>query len=269
MNMLYKRDYNKGLTIEEKQQYKDITGREFGEEQKNGFGFANSPEKYPKAVRMYKTLFPNNFLDFIELRDEDRLLSANNEFLAILNNEETNERAILNFIRDAQYYHIIGSIMWGLSFNFGHHGAFLFPEFQLSNSYKADYLLIGKSSGGYEFVMVELESIHDRITLSSGELGDSFRKGISQLNSWRRWLENNYSSFGETLKKYKNPIKDLPEEFYMLDMSRFHYVVVAGRRSDFTELTYRTKREKTNNIHILHYDNLFDFSNKLIGRCTY
>ena len=35
------------------------------------------------------------------------------------------------------------------------------------------------------------------------------------------------------MRKHKNSARDLPEEFYILDMSRFHYVVISGRRSDF------------------------------------
>ena len=68
------------------------------------------------------------------------------------------------------------------------------------------------------------------------------------------------------MRKYKNSAFDLPEEFYVLDMSRFHYVVVAGRRTDFRDKTYIIKRErkKADDIDIIHYDNLFDFSNVTI-----
>ena len=78
-------------------------------------------------------------------------------FFSLLSDEACTERSILNFIKDKKYYHIIGSIIWGLSINIGNHGVYLFPEFQLGNSYKADYLLVGKSSGGYEFIFIELE----------------------------------------------------------------------------------------------------------------
>ena len=73
------------------------------------------------------------------------------------------------------------------------------------------------------------------------------------------------------MRKYKNSAFDLPEEFYVLYMSRFHYVVVAGRRTDFRDKTYIIKRErkKADDIDIIHYDNLFDFSNNLIGKQTY
>lgn len=269
--MLYERDYHLGLTETEEQQYEEITGRKFWEKRVSGFGRVNNFMAYPKAARMCKSLFPNNYLDVAELRDVERLEHANEEFLSLLDNTECTERSILNFIREKEYYNIIGSIIWGLSINIGNHGAYLFPEFQLGSSYKADYLLLGKSSGGFEFIFVELESPYGNITLKDGQLGAEFRDGISQLEDWKRWLPANYSSFGEIMRKYKNSAFDLPEEFYVLDMSRFHYVVVAGRRTDFRDKTYIIKRErkKADDIDIIHYDNLFDFSNNLIGNQTY
>lgn len=269
--MLYERDYLLGLTEIENQQYQDVTGRKFGEKRRSGFGSVNNLLAYPKAARMCLSLFPNNYLDVAELRDTERLITANEEFFSLLNDEACTERNILNFIKDKKYYHIIGSLILGLSINTGNHGAYLFPEFQLGNSYKADYLIMGESSGGYEFVFVELESPYGKITLKDGQLGEEFRDGISQLEDWRRWLPTNYISFGEIMRKYKNSSLDLPEEFYTLDMSRFHYVVIAGRRTDFKDKTYIIKREKkkTDDINIIHYDNLFDFSNNLIGKITY
>lgn len=270
VRVLYSRDYNLGLTEQEKEQYKVVAGREFGEKRTSGFGRANNPAKYPKAARLCQTLFPNNFLDFIDLRDGDNIVNKNRQFLEFLNTCK-NEREILNYIRETESYHIIGSLLRGMALRIGHHGAFLFPEFQLSNKYQVDYLLVGKSSGGYEFVLVELENPYGNIMLKDGNLGAEFRDGISQIDEWKRWLQNNYTSFSETLKKYKNIGFDLPDEFYTLDLSRFHYVVIAGRRNDFTELTYTITREKKKkeDITLLHYDNLYDFSNLLIDKVTY
>ena len=51
----------------------------------------------------------------------------------------------------------------------------------MGNLYKADYLIIGKSLEGYEFILVKLESPYENITLKDGQLGAEFRDGISQL----------------------------------------------------------------------------------------
>jgi len=171
---------------------------------------------------------------------------------------EITEREILNFINNNKYYNIIGSIFQ--KYLFGHHEAFLFKEFELTSTYKADYLLIGRGSGGYSFVFIELENPYGQITNKNGEFGGTFRKGIKQVEDWDTWLEANYSSLRLIFDKYKNPRMDLTKEFNVLDKSRFNYVVIAGRRKDFNEKTYELKRKylKRNNINIMHYDNLYD-----------
>ena len=71
--MLYDRDYRIGLTEAEEQQYEKITGRKFLEKRVSGFGMVNNFMAYPKAARMCKSLFPNNYLDVAELRNQERL----------------------------------------------------------------------------------------------------------------------------------------------------------------------------------------------------
>lgn len=78
--MLYERDYLLGLTEAEKQDYEEATGRKFGEKRVSGLGRVNNFLAYPKAARMCKSLFPNNYLDVAELRDVERLAVANEEF---------------------------------------------------------------------------------------------------------------------------------------------------------------------------------------------
>ena len=40
----------------------------------------------------------------------------------------------------------------------------------LGDEYRTDYVLIGKASGGYEFVFVEFEKLDGRITIKDGHL---------------------------------------------------------------------------------------------------
>ena len=74
-------------------------------------------------------------------------------------------------------------------FRASRYGKYLLTQVNVfGSSYKADYLLVGKSSGGYEFVLIELENPYGQITLQDGNLGAEFRDGISQLDEWKRWL---------------------------------------------------------------------------------
>lgn len=221
---------------------------------------------YPKAARHYLSLFPNNYLDLQDSCLEDSINSCKK----LLTDKNTNERTLLNFIKETKAYFIVASILKG-NYNFGHHDAFIIPEFMLGNSYKVDYLLIGKNSGGYEFVFVELEKPYGNITIGDGELGDAFRKGLNQIEDWQEWLEANYSSLYETFEKYRHPDMLLDSEFYKYDRTRMHFSVIAGRREDFNDKTYRLKRKikEEQKILLLHYDNLLDSARNVIGEASY
>jgi hypothetical protein len=184
---------------------------------------------------------------------------------------DTTERSILNFIRDEKAWTIVGSILKS-NFNFGHHDTYLFPEFNLMPNHFVDYLLVGKNSGGFEFVFVEFENISKAITVKDGSIGTTFRKGIKQIEDWDAWLDANFSStIHLEFERHIKPKTFLPNEFRALDKTRIHYVVVAGRRIDFKERTYRQRRDLllSRRIHLLHYDNLLDAGRKIIGTPSY
>lgn len=239
------------------------------EGKKRAFGRVSRYREYPKSVRHYLSIFPNNFVDAIELKKEENLLNIIKEFKDLIDSKSTNERDILNFINNGLSIHMIVSLV--SDYNFGHHSLYVFPEFQLGVSYRVDYLIVGKNSGGYEFIFVELESCNGRITLQDGNFGEAIRKGINQVQDWKVWLEENYQSLYEIYNKYKKIKDNLPVEFMKYDSTRIHYAVVAGRRTDFNDVTYRQKRsiKNQNNINLIHYDNLIDLSRNLIGKNTY
>ena len=252
--VLYERDYRLQPTEEEMQEYNAI--RESEILKFPVVGRVNKYLEYPRAMRQHLSLFPNNLMEINDYKENALLDVA--LFEKLLSNNTIKERDILAFINKDKHFHIIASLLSGGGYSFGHHATYLFPEFELVNNYKADYLLVGKSSGGYEFLFVELESPYGRITTSDGELGESFRKGLSQVKDWNRLLQGNYIGISETYNKYIKAGELLPKEFYRYDSSRIHFAVIAGRRSDFTE-----------NIKIFHYDNLIDYAKNNLDRTTY
>ncbi|UHA73286.1 Shedu anti-phage system protein SduA domain-containing protein [Paenibacillus sp. 481] len=225
--------------------------------------------EYPKAVRHHISLFPNHYMDIVDLKNEVELNELSNRYHEMLDSPGTPERTVLNWIRKNKAYFIIASIL--RNYNFGHHDAYIFPELKLGTTLQIDFLIIGKNSSGYEFLFVELEARYGKITMADGQLGDAFRKGIKQVRDWDDWLETYFTAFHETLLKYKNPEQQLPIEFMKPDRTRLHYAVVAGRREDFNEQTYRIKRRMMSEqkIELLHYDNLYDTAKSLIGERTY
>ncbi|MDB5231062.1 MAG: hypothetical protein JWN76_1867 [Chitinophagaceae bacterium] len=259
--MLYNRDFRK-LTDEEKSQHS--IAEEYYKSSQNSIGIIepgkliNYHNLLPDAVYYYKTLFPNNFLSTREFHNSHRISQIKEEFISLLD-ANPSELDVLNFIKNKEAYFIIGSILKSY-YNFGHHNAFAFREFELSSTFKADYLLVGKNSGGHEFVFIELESPNGAITMSNGSFGTVIRKGVNQVTDWDSWLDTNFHSLRLVFSKYLGESGQLPKEFTELDKSRIHYVVVAGRRKNFTAKTYqlRRKNKNANNILILHFDNLID-----------
>jgi len=266
---LYDRDFTK-LTVEEEQAWNAVKEQEIVKHG-NFIERINLFHEYPKAARHFVHLFPNNYLDVVELEDETVLAMKLKEFRKLLESKKVNERPIINFIKSSCSYFIVGSILKMYYTRFGHHEAYLFPEFQLGNSHQVDYLLVGNGSGGYEFVFVELEAPSGQITRANGDLGASFRKGLAQIQDWNEWLESRYVALQETFGKYIQPDTTLPSEFTCLDKSRLHFVVVAGRRHNFQDRTYRIRRKKLSSEQclLLHYDNLYDAAKYLIGKETY
>lgn len=263
---LYQRDFCI-LTPDEQEEWKAIKKKEIVSKSGDFEVRKSSFLDYPKAVRHYLSLFPNNYLDIMELGDAERLKGLVKGLSQILDSGETKESDIIRYLRQNEAFFIIGSLLKSYYLKFGHHDAFLFPEFQLGNSYQVDYLIVGRGSGGFEFVLVELEAPSGNITMSEGKLGAVFRKGLNQIGDWDSWIDSNYTSLKETFDKYKNPDETLPEEFTRLDKSRIHYAVIAGRRRHFTRKTYRIRRKS--DALILHYDNLLDSSENIIGKNTY
>jgi hypothetical protein len=198
------------------------------------------------------------------------LKATKDAFENLLSDSNSNERSILNFINVNRHFFVIGAILKKY-FNFGHHATCLFREFPLGTSYKVDYLLIGRNSDGWHFVFVELEAPTGSITLANGDLGLAFRKGESQLQDWDYWLEEHRSSLQEFFSKRKKEGDQLPEEFCQIERSRVYFVVIAGRRDDFSSKTYRMQRVKSqeSRTRLIHYDNLLDALEDLYNSVTY
>ena len=255
---LYERDYIKNPpTTQEIQLYEDALHAERESVGNRRYGKTNHRRLYPEAVRHYNSLFPNNHVEVFDFQNAGNMEILTEEFCDLIHNPCTNERDILRFINHKPAYHIIAGVFKCFPL-FGHHNAYIFPEFA-SGDFIADYLLIGKGSGGYAFVFVELEHPNGRTTLKSGHEGEACRTGNNQIWDWKTEIEAHFSTSFASIIKHSNK-SALPKEFSEYDSSRFHYAVVAGSRADYSETTYRDRRNKENcqNITLLHYDNLYD-----------
>ena len=262
---LYERDYSE-LTQEEIKE-KEKVDAEGGHVIGAKLGVKNFFHKYPKAVRHNMSLFPNNYMDIQLLKNESELVNQCDGFEKLLNNTSITELDIKRYIQNNGFYHILASIF--KHYDFGHHEAVLFKEFPLGTYYATDYLLVGRASGGWQFIFVEFENPYGHITLADGNPGEAIRKGLIQIDKWKPFIEGYYSTLSAEFEKYT--VQILPREFTKFDSTRMHYVVVAGRRADYNETTrlFQRRSDAERNIKILHYDNILDDARDLIGAKTY
>lgn len=206
------------------------------------------------------------------MKDKEKIQSICEEYKQFLDTNP-NEQQLLAFINNNEYYILVASLF--KFYNFGHHEAFMFKEFQIGTDFRADYVLVRKGSGGYEFIFVEFEHPSENAFLKgTQDLGNSYRKGINQVNDWRRYLEKYFNTITTVFRKSLKMNDNLPSEFLENDSTRRHYVVVAGRRDhyEFNKMkTYEIRRneEKTSNIKIIHYDNLYDYALNMIDKDSF
>ena len=268
MTLYEGRNYLTGPTEAEIKEYNRICD----EEQIEGmhYGKRNLYRKYPEAIRHYNSLFPNNHIDLFDWQNSGNMEKLIDEFAAIVHDENSQERDILRFINHRPAHFIIGSLLTYK--DFGHHKAYIFPEFSIGNGiYYADYLIIGKNSGGYEFLFVELEAPNGRTTRKNGHEGLATRKGLEQIDDWKYMIDKDFDAISKELKKHSNKVDLFPNELLNYDSTRMHYTVICGTRDDYNDVTYRDRRAKKKEMHIdlYHYDNLIDISRNLIDRVTF
>ncbi|MCY8147735.1 DUF4263 domain-containing protein [Bacillus inaquosorum] len=267
---LYSRDYT-NLYDEEKKEWERIKNERMGGFRKLNVR-RNAYRNYPKGVRHYMSFFPNNFLDAVDLRNkEEELQNKLGAFNELVTSNSSKETDLLNYINRNEASFIIGSILQ--RYDFGHHESYVFPEFQLGNSIRIDYLIVGRNSSGYHFIAVELEAPNGRTTLNTGAPGDAMRKGTSQIDTWKDWFINNPYGISETFDKYySNHLNlQLPREFGIHLPDKWHYVVIVGKKSDFSAATYSYQdRMKSNQrTWVFHYDKLVENAESVIGKITY
>lgn len=250
---LYERDYtriiceNEQILQEEFKRYKKAKGLK---------NTRNDPRhSYPefwgrKFLWCHNSLFPNNYLYHKELS----ILNLETEakgFNDIIYGAQ-NENEIQSYIKLNRKWFIPAAIY--KEYNFGHHGAYLFPELSLGSEYAVDYALLGKSSDGYSVVLVEFEKANVPFLLTSSNTEhESVRKGITQIRDWKRWLDNNREYFLKS-SGFRDKGIDIPTSriFYCLVVSRRN--LMDSRAADLrSQICY-----EMNNTKIISYDRLVD-----------
>jgi Shedu protein SduA, C-terminal len=71
-------------------------------------------------------------------------------------------------------------------------GRWVLSQKRLGSEYVTDFVIGERSSGGFEWYFVELQSPRARLFVpSTGRLSPQLDEGIRQIQEWRRWLDDN------------------------------------------------------------------------------
>lgn len=74
----------------------------------------------------------------------------------------------------------------------GGHGRWVLSQKRLGSEYVTDFVISERSSSGFEWQFVELQSPKAKLFVpSTGRMGPQLDEGLRQIQDWRRWLDNN------------------------------------------------------------------------------
>ena len=195
---------------------------------------------------------PSNF--YVYEMSDYHLLNCDKEAKDLLDviNSAKKEGDVQKYIKSNQKWFIPISIM--KAYDFGHHFSCVVPEYQLGAEYRLDYLLIGKSSLGYQFVFVEFEDVNVdyRLKTANSET-DKVRKGLNQIRDWKRWIEQHREYFlgGEGIRKIAHNVP----------LWGVRYCLVVGRRNRMDDISNQLRGElqRDAGVTIMSYDRLVDY----------
>ena len=194
---------------------------------------------------------PKNFYEFKYgwYRDIDLDYEAE-QLLKVLDSAKK-ENDIQNYIKENKKWFIPTSIFE--DYGFGHHEAYISVEQPLGAEYKADYMLLGRNSIGHHIVLVEFENVNVDFRLKKSNMEtEAVRKGMTQINDWKRWMDNNRPYFLQSCG-----LSDIGRNIPTWGIT---YCLVVGRRKrmDDTSNQMRGQIQYERGVHIITYDRLVD-----------
>lgn len=148
-------------------------------------------DKHRSFMKHYTSDFPNNLIYLNDWKDLDFVKEAN-KFQEVLNKSKK-ESDVQDYIKNNELWFIPASIRY--MYPFGNHNYYLFPEMYISNKYKVDYMILGKSSNGMNMVLVEFENPDAYFVTQTGLITQDVNKGIKQLRDWNGYIKSNQDFF--------------------------------------------------------------------------
>lgn len=135
----------------------------------------------------------------------------------------------------------------------GGHGRWAIPQKKLGSEFIPDFVIGEKSSLGYEWYLVELESPKFLMFKNNGDQSAYLSHAIDQINKWRVWLEKNIDY---ATRKRENSGLGLLD----INGTAAGFVFIGRRRFEDEKFKdFRRKIGESLNIRIHSYDYFLNF----------
>jgi hypothetical protein len=134
----------------------------------------------------------------------------------------------------------------------GGHGRWVIPKQRLGAEHVTDFIIGERSSIGFEWQAVELESPNVPIFNKKGDPSRYLNHAIRQIQDWRAWLQRNQNYAARPKVESGLGLTDI--------VSTLPGLVLLGRRNNIDPLTNERRRQMVTdlNINIHSYDFLVD-----------
>jgi hypothetical protein len=140
----------------------------------------------------------------------------------------------------------------------GGHGRWVIPRKRLGSEYVTDFVVGAKSSVGFEWVAVELESPTHRMFNLNGDPNAALNHAIRQIQDWRAWLRSNQNYAARTRQEAGLGLTDVDHNLPGL--------ILIGRRDEISPETKARRRQYSHDLRIrIHsFDWLLDGPEQLM-----
>ena len=124
----------------------------------------------------------------------------------------------------------------------GGHGRWSISQKRLGSEYVTDFVIAEKSSIGFEWTAVELESPTAKLFTKGGDPAQFLNHAIRQITDWRNWLSHN--------RDYTTRLRT-KDGLGLLDVDpQLPGLIIIGRRADVAEETADRRRAMSRELRI-------------------
>ncbi len=124
----------------------------------------------------------------------------------------------------------------------GGHGRWVIPKKRLGSEYVPDFMIGERSSIGFEWHAVELESPRVKMFTKAGNPTKELTHAIRQIEDWKRWLQLNQNYASRARTESGLGLTDITADLPGL--------ILIGRRADIDETSNGRRLQMANDLRI-------------------